>query len=132
MIAGSKILLVGGAGFIGSHIVDQLLGDKPAEIRILDNLVRGTKKNLSGRHGLAPNVKLIEGTMTDMAQLRAAVRGVDYVFDLAALWLANASPIRVPRSRSISSAPITSSKPAVRPASNGSCSPRLLRSMAMC
>ncbi|HEV3261795.1 MAG TPA: NAD-dependent epimerase/dehydratase family protein, partial [Gemmataceae bacterium] len=86
MVAGSKILLIGGAGFIGSHIVDQLLSERPAEVRIIDNLVRGTRRNLA-QALTSPNVRLMEGTITDRRQLSVAVKGVDYVFHLAALWL---------------------------------------------
>jgi UDP-glucose 4-epimerase len=86
MLEGSKILLVGGAGFIGSHIVDQLLAERPGEVRVLDNLVRGTRRNLAGALA-SPRVRLIEGSMTDRDRLREAVAGVDYVFHLAALWL---------------------------------------------
>ncbi|MCI0379838.1 MAG: NAD-dependent epimerase/dehydratase family protein [Gemmataceae bacterium] len=85
-LKGSRILVIGGAGFVGSHIVDQLLHEDPAEIRVLDNLVRGKKANLlqalpSGK------VNMLEGSITDMVTLRAALRRVDYVFHLAALWL---------------------------------------------
>jgi UDP-glucose 4-epimerase len=82
----SRILVVGGAGFIGSHIVDQLLPDQPAEIRVLDNLVRGKYENLA--HALAsPIVKLIPGSITDLSTVRDAMTGCDYVVHLAALWL---------------------------------------------
>jgi UDP-glucose 4-epimerase len=85
-LQGSRIVVVGGAGFIGSHIVDQLLAERPAEIRIFDNLVRGKRDNL--RHALAaPSVRLIQGTITDADAVRAVVAGADYVFHLAALWL---------------------------------------------
>ncbi len=85
-LAGTKILVIGGAGFVGSHIVDQLLAENPAEIRVLDNLVRGKRANLvkampSGK------VRLIEGSITDLKTLNEAVQGCDYVFHLAALWL---------------------------------------------
>ena len=84
---GSKILLVGGAGFIGSHIVDQLLDEHPAEIRVFDNLVRGTRKNLAPALSRGKTVRLIEGSITDVPALRSAMSGADYVFHLAALWL---------------------------------------------
>jgi UDP-glucose 4-epimerase len=82
----SRILVIGGAGFVGSHIVDQLVQENPAEIRVLDNLVRGKDSNLalampSGK------VRLLKGSITDLATLHQAVRGCDYVFHLAALWL---------------------------------------------
>jgi UDP-glucose 4-epimerase len=85
-LAGSRILVIGGAGFIGSHIVDQLIQEKPAEIRVFDNLVRGKRANLS--QALASGkVTLIEGSITSVPQLAAAMQGCDYVFHLAALWL---------------------------------------------
>lgn len=85
-LKGSRILLIGGAGFIGSHIVDQLIQEEPAEIRVLDNLVRGKEANLA-KAMRSGKVTLIEGSLTDMHTLRSALRGVDYVFHLAALWL---------------------------------------------
>jgi UDP-glucose 4-epimerase len=82
----SRILLIGGAGFVGSHIADQLLKEDPAEIRVLDNLVRGKAGNLAQAMP-SGKVTLMEGSVTDTYTLRSAVRGVDYVFHLAALWL---------------------------------------------
>jgi UDP-glucose 4-epimerase len=82
----SRIVVIGGAGFIGSHIVDQLLLEHPAEILVFDNLVRGSRQNLS-RALTSPKVRLIQGTITDVAGLRATMSGADYVFHLAALWL---------------------------------------------
>ncbi|MBF0312904.1 MAG: NAD-dependent epimerase/dehydratase family protein [Oligoflexia bacterium] len=87
-IQGSKILVIGGAGFIGSHIVDQLLHEDVQEIVIYDNFVRGTLKNI--KHALKdPRVKLFElgGDINHRDLLDEAIKGKDYVFHLAALWL---------------------------------------------
>jgi UDP-glucose 4-epimerase len=74
-----KILVTGGAGFIGSHIVE-LYQDRAEEIRVLDNLRTGYRHNLDGlRH------TFIEGSITDRELVRKAVEGVDFVFHLAAL-----------------------------------------------
>ena len=74
-----KILVTGGAGFIGSHIVE-LYQNRAEEIRVLDNLRTGYRRNLDGlRH------TWIEGSITDRGLVREAVEGVDLVFHLAAL-----------------------------------------------
>lgn len=74
-----RILITGGSGFIGSHIVE-LYQDKAEEIRVLDNLRTGYRHNLDGlRH------TFIEGSVTDRELVRQAVEGVDYIFHLAAL-----------------------------------------------
>jgi UDP-glucose 4-epimerase len=78
------ILVTGGAGFIGSTIVDQLLAAGAAEVRVLDNFVRGNRENLS--QALATgSVKLIEGDVRDVVTVNECVAGVDYVFHQAAL-----------------------------------------------
>lgn len=73
-----KILVTGGAGFIGSHIVGHFQ-DK-AEVRVLDNLRSGFKHNLA-----AFQHEFIEASILDRAAVRQAVQGVDYIFHLAAL-----------------------------------------------
>jgi UDP-glucose 4-epimerase len=83
---GSKILVIGGAGFIGSHVVDQLVQEGVGEIRVLDNLVRGKRSNLEPALS-SGKVHLVQGTISDVDQLRSVIRGSDYVFHLAALWL---------------------------------------------
>lgn len=74
-----KILVTGGSGFIGSHIVESYQG-VAEEIRVLDNLRTGYRHNLDG---LA--CTFIEGSVTDRQLVEQAVAGVDYVFHLAAL-----------------------------------------------
>lgn len=74
-----KILVTGGAGFIGSHIVEHYQ-DKADEIVVLDNLRTGYKKNLDGL-----KCTFIEGSITDREAVRKAVQGVDYIFHMAAL-----------------------------------------------
>ena len=82
----SRVLVIGGAGFVGSHIVDQLVAEPVAEIRVFDNFVRGKRSSLAAA-ARDPRVKVIDGSIVDLEQLRAAMDGVDYVFHLAALWL---------------------------------------------
>ncbi len=73
-----RVLITGGAGFIGSHIAEYFNGK--AEIRIFDNLRTGYKHNLDGL-----DVEFIEGDICDRAAVKAAMHGVDYVFHLAAM-----------------------------------------------
>ena len=82
----SKILLIGGAGFVGSHVVDLLTTRKVAEIVILDDLVRGSRRNLD--HALQDErVRLVEGSILDRDLLRELMNRADFVVHLAALWL---------------------------------------------
>ncbi len=75
------ILITGGAGFIGSHLVDACLarGDK---VRVLDNFATGKRKNLNAQ---LSNIELIEGDIRDLATCHQACKGVDYVLHQAAL-----------------------------------------------
>lgn len=74
-------LVTGGAGFIGSHIVTALV-ERGDQVRVLDNLSTGTPQNLAHLDG---NVELIEGDVTNLAQVESAVKGVDVVFHEAAM-----------------------------------------------
>src|SRR5687768_2431426 len=81
-----RVLLIGGAGLIGSHIVDQLIDTPVKEIVVFDNFVRGSRANLESA-ARSPKVRLVEGSMTDRAALDQAMTGIDGVFLLASLWL---------------------------------------------
>jgi len=73
-----RILITGGAGFIGRHISDHF--QDRAEVRIIDNLRSGSESNLSGL-----KCKLIVGSILDRDLVREAMKGVDFVFHLAAM-----------------------------------------------
>jgi len=73
-----RILVTGGAGFIGSHIVEHFQGK--AEVRVLDNLRSGFRHNLAGLEH-----EFIEASILDREAVRRAVQGVDYIFHLAAM-----------------------------------------------
>ncbi len=85
---GKRVLVIGGAGLIGSHAVDQLTKEDVGEIVIYDNFVRGTTANLE--NALKDSrVKIFEagGDITQTDILDAAMTGMDGVFQFAALWL---------------------------------------------
>lgn len=76
-----KVLVTGGAGFIGSHLVRALVrrGDS---VRVIDNFNTGRKENLAG---CLKDIKLIKGDIRDPAAFKKAVRGVSHLFHLAAI-----------------------------------------------
>jgi nucleoside-diphosphate-sugar epimerase len=78
---GRKVLVTGGAGFIGSHLVDALLS-RGATVRVMDNLSNGKRENLAHCAG---QVEFLEADIRDAAACRDAVRDVEYVFHQAAL-----------------------------------------------
>jgi UDP-glucose 4-epimerase len=83
-LKGTCCLVTGGAGFIGSTIVDQLLNAGVSEVRVIDNFVRGSLNNLAwalDRGG----VKVIEGDISNVSLVNRATQGVDYIFHQAAL-----------------------------------------------
>ena len=83
---GKRIMLVGGAGLVGSHIVDQLVNEPVSEIVVFDNFVRGTEGNLA-RVRTNAKVRVVQASMTDRAALARELKGMDGVFLLASLWL---------------------------------------------
>ena len=82
----SRVLVIGGAGFVGSYVVDELLQESVQEIVVLDNFVRGTKKNLC-KATQDDRVRIVAGSITNVELLYELMQKTDYVFHLAALWL---------------------------------------------
>ena len=87
-LSGSKIVVVGGAGLIGSHTIDQLVKEDVREILVYDNFVRGREENLAAALR-DPRVRIYDvgGDITQTDILESALEGADGVFHLAALWL---------------------------------------------
>jgi len=77
----ARYLVTGGAGFIGSHIAEALLGARES-VRIFDNLATGRESNLAALKGRA---QFIQGDLRDLASVRVAMQGVEVVFHQAAL-----------------------------------------------
>lgn len=78
-----KVVITGGAGFIGSHLVDRLVRDQLGEIVVVDNLARGRRENLAA-HASNPAVTFVEGDIRDPELLASAFQGASTVFHLAA------------------------------------------------
>ena len=87
-IKGKKVLVIGGAGLIGSHVVEELLKEEVGEVIIYDNFCRGTMDNLKDALN-DPRCRIFEigGDILQTDILDAAMKGVDGVVHLAALWL---------------------------------------------
>ncbi|GAA5081940.1 UDP-glucose 4-epimerase [Thermocatellispora tengchongensis] len=86
MINDSRCLVTGGAGTIGSTIVDQLLAAGAAEVVVLDNFVRGRMANLAEAQAAGGDrLRVVEGDIRDRATVRAAMEGIDLVFHQAAI-----------------------------------------------
>jgi len=87
-IEGKKLVVIGGAGLIGSHTVDQLVKEDVREIVIYDNFVRGRAENLAGALQ-DPRVRIFDvgGDILQTDILESALKDADGVFHLAALWL---------------------------------------------
>jgi len=87
-LTGKRLLVIGGAGLIGSHTVDALLAEDVAEIRIYDNFSRGTMDNLAAAlKDKRVNVFPLGGELMHRDILDAAMKDIDGVFHFAAMWL---------------------------------------------
>jgi len=83
-ISNSSFLITGGAGFIGSHIVEYLMKHNAGKVRVLDNLITGRYSNIQQWEN-NPNFEYIEGDICDTATCLNACKGIDYISHQAAL-----------------------------------------------
>ena len=83
-IEGARALVTGGAGTIGSHVVDLLVRGGAAEIVVLDNFVRGRRANLEWAQDFG-SVRIVEGDIRDVPLVHEVTAGKDLVFHLAAI-----------------------------------------------
>jgi UDP-glucose 4-epimerase len=83
-LKGKRILVTGGAGFIGSHIVDLLVKEDVTAVTVIDNMIRGRMENLAAatQHGI---VRVIDGDIRDRELMNRLVSDADIVFHQAAL-----------------------------------------------
>jgi UDP-glucose 4-epimerase len=85
-IRGKTFLVTGGAGLVGSHIVDDLVREGAKEVRVYDSLVRGKPEHLDWASANG-NLSIVQSDIRDRDALAQAMKGVDAVFHEAALWL---------------------------------------------
>lgn len=83
-IEGSQVLVTGGAGFVGSHVADQLLAKGAKKVIAIDNLVRGSLANIEAAKKTG-RFEMVEGDIRDRALVSKLTAGCDYVFHQAAL-----------------------------------------------
>ena len=84
-LSSATVLVTGGAGLVGSHIVDELV-QQGARVVVYDSLIRGRPEHLE-RARANGDVSRVQGDLRDRDALRDAVKGSDYVFHQAAAWL---------------------------------------------
>ena len=84
VLSGKRVLVTGGAGFVGSHIVNLLVAAGCTEVLVIDNMIRGRRENLS--QAMQPgSVKLIVDDIRNTSLMSELVKGIDTVFHQAAL-----------------------------------------------
>jgi nucleoside-diphosphate-sugar epimerase len=116
-VRGKRLLVIGGAGLIGSHLVDELLSTDAGEIVVFDNFARGTRNNLA-RAASDPRVRIFEagGDICQPDILNAAMQDVQGV---STCGVSASHEFRGPRSTSTWPAPSTCSRHARATRSSG-------------
>jgi UDP-glucose 4-epimerase len=86
-MAGRSVLVTGGAGFIGSHLVDRLASESPARLVVVDNLFLGSERNLVDARAAYSELEFHQADATDLDALREVVGAepVDVLFNLAVI-----------------------------------------------
>jgi len=84
-VRSKSVLVTGGAGFIGSHLVDRLIEDEPAKLVVVDNFFLGHLDNLDSALSARPDLEIIRLDAADLAAMQDVVteHNIDTVFDLA-------------------------------------------------
>lgn len=85
-LTGARVLITGGAGVVGSTLVDTLVASDPAEIVVFDDFSRGLEANLADAKGVAP-LTVVVGDVRDRALVTSVTQGIDVVFHQAAIRL---------------------------------------------
>jgi len=83
-LSGTRVLITGGAGLIGSHIADLLIDENVREIVVLDNFVRGREANLSSALA-SGRLRVVTGDIRDRELVRETMKGIDVIFHQAAI-----------------------------------------------
>ena len=78
-----RVVVTGGAGFIGSHLVDALLDETPAQVTVVDNFKRGRRQNLASHDG-DPRLRIVAADIRDLKEMYRALDGATCVFHIAA------------------------------------------------
>jgi UDP-glucose 4-epimerase len=84
-LSGKSVLVTGGAGFIGGHLVDRIVREAPAKLVVVDSFFLGREENLRGAHAAFPGLRVVRMDAADLAAMRqiAGDESIDVLFDLA-------------------------------------------------
>ncbi len=86
-LKGKNVMVTGGAGFIGSHLVDRLIAEEPAKLIVVDNFFLGCEENLAAARAVLPELEIFRLDASDLAAMRQVVESeaIEVVFDLAVI-----------------------------------------------